>query len=172
MVEEIVAGVVVGLIFIGQGWVWRKRLAVQAWFAANEAKARTSKELVQAEETKDLREKVLKVAGTLGVKLPVSSTGSGNPTVVTFSDGDRHAWVPASPQRSLLPSELVEESRPDGVPRTVIWFADSDGFISNVECVYYDEARNEWPDPARCWVRAQPDHEAVRGGHPFAPPDG
>ena len=64
------------------------------------------------------------------------------------------AEVPASRQRTLLPSELVEESRPDGVPRTVIWFADADGYIANVECVYYDEARNEWPDLTRCTVRS------------------
>lgn len=66
---------------------------------------------------------------------------------------DRTA-VPQSSQRSILPSELIEESRADGVPRTVIWFADRDGYIANVECVYYDDARNEWPDPAACTLRA------------------
>lgn len=59
----------------------------------------------------------------------------------------------ASPWKAVLPTELVEEERSDGVPRTVIWFADADGFIANVECVYYDEARDEWPDLRRCTVR-------------------
>lgn len=53
--------------------------------------------------------------------------------------------VPSAPVSSLLPTELVEEERADGVPRTVIWFADAEGFISNVECVYYDDAIAEWP---------------------------
>jgi len=60
--------------------------------------------------------------------------------------------APPAPVSSLLPTELVEEERRDGVPRTVIWFADEDGFIANVECVYYDVAIAEWPDPARCSV--------------------
>jgi hypothetical protein len=30
---------------------------------------------------------------------------------------------------------LVEEERDGGVPRTVIWFADAEGYIANVECV-------------------------------------
>lgn len=52
----------------------------------------------------------------------------------------------------MLPTELVEEERTDGVPRTVIWFADADGYIANVECVYYDDALSEWPDLRRCTV--------------------
>ncbi len=75
----------------------------------------------------------------------------GCPSFTPVLDRDE---VPASRQRTMLPSELVEDARPGGVPRTVIWFADSEGFIANVECVYYDEARNEWPDLARCSVRA------------------
>lgn len=62
--------------------------------------------------------------------------------------------VPPSRFRNLLPSELIEESRSDGVPRTIIWFADAEGYIANVECVYYDEARNEWPNLGRCTVRS------------------
>ena len=60
--------------------------------------------------------------------------------------------APAAPFASLLPTELVEEERAQGVPRTVIWFADAEGFISNVECVYYDDALPEWPDPKLCTV--------------------
>jgi hypothetical protein len=26
------------------------------------------------------------------------------------------------------------------------------GYIANLECVYYDDAMSEWPDPARCSV--------------------
>lgn len=62
---------------------------------------------------------------------------------------DRQASPPAL-QRSILPTELVEEERADGIPRTVIWFADQDGYVVNVECVYYDDAINEWPDPSAC----------------------
>jgi hypothetical protein len=62
---------------------------------------------------------------------------------------DRNAAPPA-PVGTLLPTELVEEYREGGVPRTVIWFADRDGFIANIECVYYDDAIDEWPDPSRC----------------------
>lgn len=62
---------------------------------------------------------------------------------------DRQVTPPA-PWRSILPTELVEEERAGGIPRTVIWFADQDGYIANVECVYYDDALNEWPDAAEC----------------------
>lgn len=61
--------------------------------------------------------------------------------------------TPPAPFRSILPTELVEEERIGGVPRTVIWFADADGYITNVECVYYDDALPEWPDPRGCTVR-------------------
>lgn len=64
--------------------------------------------------------------------------------------------APPAPSRSLLPTELVEEERLDGVPRTVIWFVDAEGFIANVECVYYDEALSEWPEPSRCTVLTRP----------------
>ena len=61
--------------------------------------------------------------------------------------------APASPLRTVLPTELVEAERDDGVPRTVIWFADAEGYIANVECVYYDDALPEWPDPRQCTIR-------------------
>jgi hypothetical protein len=50
--------------------------------------------------------------------------------------------APASPLRAVLPTELV-----------VIWFADAEGYITNVECVYYDDALPEWPDPRQCTIR-------------------
>ena len=53
--------------------------------------------------------------------------------------------APASPLQSILPTESVEEERINSVPRTVIWFADPDGYIANVECVYYDDALPDWP---------------------------
>jgi hypothetical protein len=43
-------------------------------------------------------------------------------------------------------------SRSDGIPRTVLCFLDSAGYISNLECVYYDDAVPEWPAPDRCAV--------------------
>lgn len=61
--------------------------------------------------------------------------------------------APASALRTLLPTELVELERIDGVPRTVIWFADEEGYIANVECVYYDDALPEWPDAPQCTIR-------------------
>jgi len=61
--------------------------------------------------------------------------------------------APASSLRTLLPTELVELERIDGVPRTVIWFADEEGYIANVECVYYDDALPVWPDARQCAIR-------------------
>lgn len=61
--------------------------------------------------------------------------------------------APASRLRTMLPTELVEEERSGGLPRTVIWFANADGYIANVECVYYDDPLPDWPDPRRCTVR-------------------
>lgn len=42
--------------------------------------------------------------------------------------------------------------RADGIPRAVLCFLDEDGYIANLECVYYDDAIPEWPDPGRCAV--------------------
>jgi len=42
--------------------------------------------------------------------------------------------------------------RADGEPRTVLCFLDEEGYIANLECVYYDDAISEWPNPARCAV--------------------
>lgn len=64
---------------------------------------------------------------------------------------DRAAAPPAS-CRSPLPVELAEMSRTDGVPRTVLCFLDPDGYLANLECVYYDDARPEWPRANQCAV--------------------
>lgn len=64
---------------------------------------------------------------------------------------DRNA-APAAPGRSTLPVELVEVSRPAGIVRSVMVFVDDDGYLGNLECVYYDDSRAEWPDPGGCAV--------------------
>ncbi len=43
-------------------------------------------------------------------------------------------------------------SRTDGVPRTVLCFLDPVGCLANLECVYCDDARPEWPRANRCAV--------------------
>ena len=43
-------------------------------------------------------------------------------------------------------------NRADGIPRTVLCFLDEDGYVANLECVYYDDAIPEWPDPGSCAV--------------------
>jgi hypothetical protein len=60
----------------------------------------------------------------------------------------------ASPHhgRSPLPVELAELHRPDGIARTVLCFLDDDGYIVNLECVYYDDPIAQWPDPDHCAV--------------------
>lgn len=42
--------------------------------------------------------------------------------------------------------------RADGVPRTVLCFLDRDGYLANLECVYYDDTMPQWPDPRDCAV--------------------
>lgn len=49
-------------------------------------------------------------------------------------------------ESTFLPVRLQEIDRNDGVPREVIAFTDADGFLANLECVYFDDAINEWPD--------------------------
>ena len=51
-----------------------------------------------------------------------------------------------------FPVALVEMRRADGVPRTVLCFLDRDGYLGNLECVYYDDPLPEWPDPRDCAV--------------------
>jgi hypothetical protein len=66
-------------------------------------------------------------------------------------DIDRRAAPPSS-SPSPLPVELAEMKRDDGVARTVLCFLDAEGYIANLECVYYDDAQPAWPDPAECSV--------------------
>lgn len=69
---------------------------------------------------------------------------------------DRDASPPAH-LRSLLPVELAELSRADGIPRTVLCFLDPEGYLANLECVYYDEPCPEWPLADQCAVLLRDD---------------
>jgi hypothetical protein len=64
---------------------------------------------------------------------------------------DRSLAPPASGPR-ILPVELQELERQNGIERTVICFLDDDGYLSNLECVFYDDAIDEWPDADECAV--------------------
>lgn len=68
----------------------------------------------------------------------------------SFTPNIDRALAPPAEVSTMLPTELAESDRESGEPRTVIWFADKDGYIANVECVYYDAAVDEWPDPKNC----------------------
>lgn len=63
------------------------------------------------------------------------------------------AWI-----GSRLPVELAEMTRADGIPRTVLCFLDADGYLGNLECVYYDDARPDWPTPGGCAVLRRDEH--------------
>ena len=69
---------------------------------------------------------------------------------------DRSAAPPAHCS-SPLPAELVELNRTDGIPRSVLCFLDDDGYLGNLECVYYDDAAAEWPEPRNCAVLVRDD---------------
>jgi hypothetical protein len=73
----------------------------------------------------------------------------GCPSITLHVDRDAASSADCS---SPLPVELVEMARVDGIPRTVLCFLDSDGYIANLECVYYDDALPEWPGPDQCAV--------------------
>lgn len=73
----------------------------------------------------------------------------GCPSITPYVDRDAS---PPAHLRSLLPVELAEMSRADGAPRTVLCFLDGDGYLGNLECVYYDQALPEWPEPGGCAV--------------------
>lgn len=64
---------------------------------------------------------------------------------------DRTSLPPAR-LTSMLPVEIIEMRRADGVPRTVLCFLDEYGYLGNLECTYYDMARPQWPDPQDCAV--------------------
>jgi len=63
---------------------------------------------------------------------------------------DRSLAPPIQPVRTKLSPELLEIDRQDGVGREVLSFADGDGYLANIECVYYDDPIDEWPDPTNC----------------------
>ncbi len=98
----------------------------------------------------------------------------------SFTPTIDHSLAPPAHCGSPLAVELVEMSRPDGVPRAVLCFLDQDGYIANVECVYYDDPIPEWPDPECCAVMvrdkqgyfcgaALPNGTAVRPSDPHDP---
>jgi len=62
---------------------------------------------------------------------------------------DREQAPPATGMETTQPVELAEVERADGVPRTVLLFV-RDGYLAYIECVYYDQSRNEWPEPSNC----------------------
>lgn len=105
-------------------------------------------------------------AGPLGIQAASirgaeRSCTCGCPSITPFVD---HGAVPPARGGSLLPVELAEMSRADGVPRTVLCFLDPDGYLANLECVYYDDARPAWPRADQCVVLPsddQRDLEAV-----------
>ncbi|UKA50067.1 hypothetical protein LFT48_00515 [Arthrobacter sp. FW305-123] len=59
--------------------------------------------------------------------------------------------APAASWTRLLP-ELEELTRPSGVPSSVFCLLDEDGYLANLECVYYDGVVTEWPPSDRCAV--------------------
>ncbi|MCV2395250.1 hypothetical protein OEB99_13105 [Actinotalea sp. M2MS4P-6] len=73
----------------------------------------------------------------------------GCPSITPIVDRDA---APPAHGRSQLPVELAEMSRRDGVERSVLCFVDAGGYLGNLECVYYDDPKAEWPDPADCAV--------------------
>lgn len=73
-----------------------------------------------------------------------ASCTCGCPSITPLVD---RTTAPAARFRSLVPVELMEVARADGVPRTVLCFLDEDGYIGNLECVYYDETLLNGPTP-------------------------
>lgn len=73
----------------------------------------------------------------------------GCPSITPTID---RSLAPAVSGPRLLPVELQELQRPNGVERTVICFLDDDGYLANLECVFYDDAAPEWPDADECAV--------------------
>lgn len=88
----------------------------------------------------------IQAASILGVE---SGCTCGCPTITLRVDRDAAPPVHLGP---VLPTELVEVARVDGIPRTVLCFIDRDGYLASLECVYYDDARPEWPPPDQCDV--------------------
>jgi hypothetical protein len=95
---------------------------------------------VDFEGSRELREQA---AFILGVE---SSCSCGCPTVGLKVDRTK---APPATCSSPIPSELFELDRADGIPRTVICFL-ADGYLADLECVYYDDAVPEWPASDAC----------------------
>lgn len=88
------------------------------------------------EGARELRKQAMHI---LGVE---SNCTCGCPSITPFVD---RSQAPPASRSSLLPVELQEFGRTSGIERTVICFLDDDGYIGNLECVYYDDAITEWP---------------------------
>ncbi|HQA78132.1 MAG TPA: hypothetical protein PLL50_07225 [Propionicimonas sp.] len=73
----------------------------------------------------------------------------GCPTIELVVNRD---GVPTATGWSRIPAELQEMERSDGIPRSVLCFVDREGYLSNLECVYYDEPQGEWPLLQGCAV--------------------
>lgn len=91
---------------------------------------------MEFEGVQELRKQVLHI---LGVE---SNCTCGCPSITPFVD---RSQSPPAPGFSILPVELQEFMRPSGIARTVLCFLDADGYLGNLECVYYDDAIPEWP---------------------------
>lgn len=77
-----------------------------------------------------------------------SNCKCGCPSITPHVDREK---APPADCTSPIPVELAEMNRPDGgIPRTVLCFLDADGYLANLECVYYDDSLPEWPEPAYC----------------------
>ena len=77
-----------------------------------------------------------------------SNCTCGCPSITPTID---RSLAPRANGPRVLPVELQELERPSGIERAVICFVD-DGYLANLECVYYDDAIDEWPDADQCAV--------------------
>ncbi len=91
MVEAIVVTVVGGLILLVIGAAWKGRSKPLQWFREQRAADNAMKREDAAEELRRLRERVLQVARSRGIVVPVRSQQI-NPTVVSLSDGSKRYY--------------------------------------------------------------------------------
>lgn len=75
-----------------------------------------------------------------------SECGCGCPTITLYVDHDAALSV-GSGYGAI--AELLERTRDGQVPRLVILFT-RDGYLSCLECVYFDDPRPEWPAATDC----------------------
>jgi hypothetical protein len=92
MTEEIVGTIVGGLILAVLGWAWHKRQPIRRWWASQADAANQQEKRTEADQLAVLRGQVRDVARDRGEVIPVSSSGGGNPTIVTYSDGQKSAF--------------------------------------------------------------------------------